>query len=152
MTRLVQRQVALGEPLPPVYLKVIVSLDDVIVAENENPTKLDAGRARAFNTTKHKIRKSTKEYETEIQKYKEDPKAFTSVYLAAIRPAAIPKPVVTPQKVVVEAPEAGDSDGFTTVGRGGRGGTDIYKSLAAINEARGKKVRGRLLLIFTPHF
>ncbi len=148
MTRLVQRQVALGEPLPPVYLKVITSLDDVITSEREKPTKLDTGRARALNTTKHKIRKSVKEYETELQKYKDDPDAFTSAYLATMQPAAVSKPAPTPRKVAIEAPEVDDEDGFTIVGRGGRAGSDIYKTLAAINEARGKKVRAQLLSTF----
>src|SRR5258707_874005 len=82
--------------------------DDDITSEREKPTKLDTGRARALNTTKHKIRKSVKEYETELQKYKDDPDAFTSAYLATMQPAAVSKPAPTPRKVAIEAPEVDD--------------------------------------------
>ncbi|KAF8324477.1 eukaryotic translation initiation factor 3 subunit 8 N-terminus-domain-containing protein [Cantharellus anzutake] len=134
LTRLVVRQMALGEPLPPVYLQVIKSIDGAFNSDKEKPAKLDAANARSLNTIRQKIRKLVKEYETQLQKYNEDPEAFASAYLAATKPKLeriAPRPVATPD---VDA-----DDGFTTVGKGGK----AYSTLATLNEARGKKSTDR---------
>jgi translation initiation factor 3 subunit C len=103
---------------------------------------MDANKARALNTVKHKVKKTIKEYEVQMKEYSADPEAFTAQYAASTQPEVLPKSKKT--KKDRGDGEDGEVDAFTTVGKGGKtyslGAADLYKNLAAIQEARGKKV------------
>lgn len=150
LTRLIQRQNTLSgtnaEPVPPVYLRVLATLEKAFSDEKDNSSKkkMEAAKARALNTMRQKFKKSTKEYEIEYKQWVDDSTAYTAKYTAATQPEVVPKVKVI--KKVLEDKETGEGgqEGFATVGKGGKtyglGSSDIFKSLAAIQEARGKKV------------
>ena len=147
MSRLVQRQNALSgstvEPVPPVYLRVLVTLEKALSDEKEKDSKkkMEAAKARALNTMRQKLRKTLKEYEVEHKAYTEDVDAYVARFTALTQPEVAPKAKKAKRP---EPATVNESDGFATVGKGGKtyglGTGDIYKSLAAIQEARGKKV------------
>lgn len=106
---------------------------------------MDATKARALNTMKQKIKKTTKEYETDLKAYTADPEAFVSTFNSTNQPEVVSKPKkVKKTKAEGGEDEEEEDDAFTTVGKGGKlyslGSGDLYKNLAAIQEARGKKV------------
>jgi translation initiation factor 3 subunit C len=147
LTRLVQRQNTLSgstaETVPPVYFHVLVTLEKALSEEKEKDSKkkMEAAKARALNTMRQKLRKTLKEYEVEYKAYTEDVVAYTAKFSALMQPEIAPKPKKARKP---ELPNVDENDGFATVGKGGKtyglGAGDIYKSLAAIQEARGKKV------------
>ena len=69
--RMVERQVNLAERVPSFYIRTLSSLDQALNAalakEKEAKKKMNATNARALNTMKQKVRKTTKEYEKEIK-------------------------------------------------------------------------------------
>lgn len=144
LTRLVQRQNTLSgtnaEPLPPVYLRVLTTLDKALSDEKEKDSKkkMEAAKARALNTMRQKFKKALKEYEVEFKSYTENAEEYSAKFAALTQPEAAPK-VKKVKKL--DTPED-DGGGFIPVGKGLS--NDIYKSLAAIQEARGKKVIGLL--------
>lgn len=93
---------------------------------------------------RQKFKKTTKEYETEYKEWNEDSAAYTKKFTIATQPEAAPK-VKKVKKVVDDEEGVEGQEGFATVGKGGKtygiGSGDVFKSLAAIQEARGKKVR-----------
>jgi translation initiation factor 3 subunit C len=69
---LVQRQQNVSEPIPPFYIKTLLSLDASIknaLADKDAKKKLTATKARALTAMKQKIKKALKEYETEVTRY-----------------------------------------------------------------------------------
>ncbi|KAJ7703315.1 eukaryotic translation initiation factor 3 subunit 8 N-terminus-domain-containing protein [Mycena rosella] len=145
LVRMIQRQHNVSEPIPPFYVRTLVSLENsvnnALVKEKEAKKKTNATNAKALTAMKQKIKKSVKEYETDVIKYNNDPEAFEQEYAALVirdAPAAAggaPKPAV---------PGAEDPvDTFTTVGKGGKAmqfsADGILKNLQAVQEARGKK-------------
>lgn len=148
LTRLIQRQMNLGEPVPPVYIRVISTVDTALSKEKDGKKKMDATKARALNTMKQKVKKAAKEFEADIKSYADDADAFNAKYAAATQPEPVPsqrrqRPApVEPGADEVE--EGAAADAFTTIGRGGKqynlGTESLFKTLGAINEARGKKV------------
>lgn len=73
LLRLVQRQSSSAEPIPPFFVKTLISLESSLNAalakEKEAKKKMNATNARALNSMKQKIRKTAKEYEQEIHEY-----------------------------------------------------------------------------------
>lgn len=104
---------------------------------------MDANKARALNTMKQKVKKTIKEYELQMKEYTADPLAYHAQYAAATKPEALPKSKKA-KRGRGDGEDGEEADAFTTVGKGGKtyslGTADIYKNLAAIQEARGKKV------------
>lgn len=80
-----QRQSNVAEPIPPFFLKTVTNLEDSLNAalakEKEAKKKMNAVNARALNSMKQKVRKSTKEYEKEISQYQAVSNVFKSVVL-----------------------------------------------------------------------
>ena len=72
---MVQRQQNVAEPLPPFYLKTLTSLEEslnvAVSKEKEAKKKMNASNARALTAMKQKIKKTMKEYETDLKKYQE---------------------------------------------------------------------------------
>lgn len=80
-----QRQSNVAEPIPPFSLKTLTNLEDSLNAtlakEKEAKKKMNAVNARALNSMKQKVKKSTKEYEKEVSQYQAVRNAFKSVVL-----------------------------------------------------------------------
>lgn len=68
---MVERQVNLSERIPSVFIRTLVHLDQSLNAalakEKESKKKMNATNARALNTMKQKVRKTSKEYEKEVK-------------------------------------------------------------------------------------
>ncbi|QRV94424.1 eukaryotic translation initiation factor 3 subunit 8 [Ceratobasidium sp. AG-Ba] len=149
-TRLVEQQRNLGNPVPSIFLRLLKSLESSVAEtqarEKAATKKMNATNARALNGVKQKLRKLTKEYESFIKSYEENPEAYQAV--------ENPEPVAPPKKTVrVKRDEDEEGEGeegedeaddtFKTVGRAGKTMTfsteALYKNLQEIQEARGRK-------------
>lgn len=73
LARMVQRQQNVAEPVPPFYIRTLISLEASLNAalakEKEAKKKMNASNARALTAMKQKVRKTVKEYEKEIKHY-----------------------------------------------------------------------------------
>ncbi|KAI5119955.1 hypothetical protein M0805_002144 [Coniferiporia weirii] len=148
LVRLVERQTNVAERVPSFYVRTLLNLDQslntALAKEKEAKKKMNASNARALNTMKQKVRKTSKEYEREIKLLQEDPDAFEREYAAAAAAvvAAAPVPKSKKAKISAGADEAVEDD-FTTVGKGGKAmqftSESIFQNLQLIQEARGKK-------------
>ncbi|POV93922.1 hypothetical protein PSTT_17119 [Puccinia striiformis] len=115
LVRLITRQANAADPLPVSYLKVILSLEESQIAVNENAAvkkKMNATNAKALNTMKQKLKKTIRENEAIIEKYKADPEAFEKEAAAADAPVAVSKKSKKSKNLDSEA-EAEDDDDFT---------------------------------------
>ncbi|KAK3182435.1 Translation initiation factor 3 subunit c [Lecanicillium sp. MT-2017a] len=130
---------------PKAYIRIIAELEDFmnesLAKQKVTPKKMNAIQAKALNAVKQKIKKTTKEYNTQIESYRADKDGFMeSSEEEEVKPSAKPKKV----KLSVEAAaEDFDDEGFATVGKGGRAlqytPESIFKHLRGIMETRGKK-------------
>ncbi len=136
--------------MPKIYIKALVELEDsmneTISKQKVTPKKMNATSARGLNAVKQKIKKLTKDYQTQVEQYRADPTDF--LFSDDEDDEA---PAIKPKKVKVEfqeGPADGDDDGFATVGKGGKTllftPESIFKHLRSILEARGKKNTDRL--------
>ncbi|KAF7965383.1 hypothetical protein HWV62_14080 [Athelia sp. TMB] len=145
LARMVQRQNNVAEPIPPFYVKTLCSLEtslnNAIAAEKDAKKKMNATNNRALNAMKQKIKKAVKEYATEIKQYQEDPEAFEREYALTVQPEAPKTKKPAGRPAVVD--DAESDDGFTTVDKTGKSmhftPESIFKTLQAVQEARGKK-------------
>ncbi|KAK9423101.1 hypothetical protein SUNI508_04395 [Seiridium unicorne] len=133
---------------PKVYIKALVELEEfmneTISKQKVTPKKMNATNARGLNAVKQKIRKITKDYQTQVDAFKADEDEFMKSEDEA--PAPKPKKAKAAD-IYIEAAE-GDEDGFATVGKGGKTlqftPESIFKHLRSIMESRGKKNTDRL--------
>ncbi|KAI9147973.1 Eukaryotic translation initiation factor 3 subunit C [Paramyrothecium foliicola] len=143
------RQVAKlpGGKTPKTYIRIIAELEDFMneaqAKQKVTPKKMNAIQARALNAVKQKIKKTNKEFQTQIEAYRADKDGFMESDDEEEEVAPAPKPKKLP-KLEAEPPveEVGD-EGFATVGKGGRTlqytPESIFKHLRIILESRGKK-------------
>ncbi|KAG1852892.1 eukaryotic translation initiation factor 3 subunit 8 N-terminus-domain-containing protein [Suillus subalutaceus] len=143
LLRLVQRQSNAAETT---LLSLENSLNAALTKEKEAKKKMNATNARALNSMKQKVRKTTKEFEKEVQQYQNDPEAFEREFAAHAQPADVVVPKPKKQKKGADSESDGEpvlDDRFTTVGKGGKAmsfsADNIFKTLKLIHEARGKK-------------
>lgn len=154
MGRLVQRMTS--DPIPISFFRILASLDGMVAAAQGNKKKMNATNSKALNSMKQKVKKTQREHEASLARYKADPEAFERS-LAAPAAAAAAASAPTPKKAakgpLAVAPDADDDDdGFETVGAAkpksgaaaaqaqAQASSDgIYKALAAVLEARGRK-------------
>jgi translation initiation factor 3 subunit C len=153
LMRSIDRQRTLGEHIPAFFYKAISNLDTFLnesaAKEKDAKKKMKAPVAKAMNGMKQKLKKVIKENDDTIARYRSDPAAFDAAYDAANNAAAAPaadaETAIAKGKKerLAAALDADANDDFQTVGRGGRTETytseGLFKSLAAIMEARGKK-------------
>jgi flagellar basal body rod protein FlgB len=73
LARMVQRQQNVAEPVPPFYIRTLISLEAALNAtlakEKEAKKKMNASNARALTAMKQKVRKTVKEHEKEIKQH-----------------------------------------------------------------------------------
>ncbi|PHH75437.1 hypothetical protein CDD80_2369 [Ophiocordyceps camponoti-rufipedis] len=137
---------------PKTYIRILAELEDfmneAIAKQKVTPKKMNATQARALNAVKQKIKKTNKEYQTQIDAYREDKDAFMESEDDEDEPAAATKVKKTPKLDAEAATEEMDDEGFATVGKGGRTlqytPESIFKHLRTIMESRGKKNTDRL--------
>ncbi|KAI9621584.1 hypothetical protein H4Q26_015590 [Puccinia striiformis f. sp. tritici PST-130] len=155
LVRLITRQANAADPLPVSYLKVILSLEESQIAVNENAAvkkKMNATNAKALNTMKQKLKKTIRENEAIIEKYKlsVDPEAFEKEAAAADAPVAVSKKSKKSKNLDSEA-EAEDDDDFTMAR--GKKNTDrteqlmILDKLLSISTTTYQRIRVLLALI-----
>jgi translation initiation factor 3 subunit C len=128
---------------PKSYIRIVAELEEFmnesLAKQKVNPKKMNATQARALNAVKQKIKKTTKEYQTQIDSYREDKDAFMESEEEEVKPA----PKVKKVNIEPEAAADFDDEGFATVGKGGRAlqytPESIFKHLRGIMESRGKK-------------
>ncbi|KAJ3841694.1 eukaryotic translation initiation factor 3 subunit 8 N-terminus-domain-containing protein [Lentinula raphanica] len=145
LARMIQRQHNVSEPIPPFYLKTLISLEtsvaSAIAKEKEAKKKMNATNAKALNSMKQKVRKAFREHAEDIVKYQADPEKFEREYTALITRDA---PTTGAAKTTNgDAIDVDGNEDFRPVGRGGRSvaltAEGIFKSLKSVQEARGKK-------------
>lgn len=117
-------------------------MNEALAKQKVTPKKMNATQARALNAIKQKIKKTNKEYQTQIDAYRED----KDKYMESSEEEEVKKPVKAKKSArfdiePVEAPV--DDGGFEVVGKGGRTlhytPESIFKHLRGIMESRGKK-------------
>ncbi|BGP40661.1 Translation initiation factor 3 subunit c [Rhodotorula kratochvilovae] len=150
MGRLVQRMTS--DPIPVSFFRILASLDEMVAAAQNNRKKMNATNAKALNSMKQKVKKTQREHESSLARYKADPEAFERS-LAAPTPAPAAPTAKKAKGPLAVAPDAeGDDDGFETVGatkpksgaaaaqaQAAASSDGIFKALAAVLEARGRK-------------
>ncbi|CAM1510368.1 Fc.00g007030.m01.CDS01 [Cosmosporella sp. VM-42] len=136
---------------PKLYIRILAELEDFmnesLAKQKVTPKKMNATQARALNAVKQKIKKTNKEYQTQIDAYREDKDAYMeSSEEEEVKPA--PKAKKAAKFDVEPVNQEIDDEGFATVGKGGRTlqytPESIFKHLRGILESRGKKNTDRL--------
>jgi len=73
LASMVQRQQNVAEPVPPFYIRTLISLEAAsnaaLAKEKEAKKKMNGSNARALTAMKQKVRKTVKEHEKEIKQY-----------------------------------------------------------------------------------
>ncbi|TQS38523.1 hypothetical protein Golomagni_00971 [Golovinomyces magnicellulatus] len=128
---------------PKLYIKALSELEDfmneTIAKQKVSTRKMNATNARGFNAVKQRLKKNIKEFQKDIEAYREN----KDEYMESDEEVALPK--VKKQKAVGGVPVStiDDDEGFSTVGKGGRTlqftPESILKHLRTIIESRGKK-------------
>lgn len=116
-------------------------MNEAIAKQKVSTKKMNATNAKGLNAMKQKLKKNNKDYTAEIEKYRDDKFEYLmSEEEEEVEP--VPK-VKKPKAVYLEGFDAGDDEGFFTVGRGGKTlqytPESILKHLRSIVESRGKK-------------
>ena len=72
LLRMIQRQHNVSEPIPPFFIKTLLSLEtslnNAIAKEKEAKKKMNATNAKALTAMKQKVKKAQKEYESDLTK------------------------------------------------------------------------------------
>lgn len=130
---------------PKIYIQTIADLEDfmneAISKQKVSIKKMNATNAKGLNAMKQKIKRNNKDYTTEIDKFREDKFEYM---VSDSEDDSVPVERVTKTRPRnVDGIEAGDDEGFSTVGRGGKTlqytPESIFKHLRSIVESRGKK-------------
>ena len=72
---MVQRQQNISEPVPPFFLKTLLSLESAVntaqAKDKDSKKKMNASNARGLTAVKQKVKKISKEFETELKRFQE---------------------------------------------------------------------------------
>lgn len=157
LVRLAARLTQTSDTIPIGFFKIMTELDEMVASAQANRKKMNATNAKALNSMKQKVKKTQREHEAALNRYKADPEAFerslnapAEAAAAAAAAAAAPKKKGRGPMAVAADADAQDDDGFETVGAAGKKGgagaaqpptssEGIYKALTAVLEARGRK-------------
>lgn len=117
-------------------------MNETIAKQKVSTKKMNKLNAQGLNAVKQKIKKTNKEYQPQIEEYRED----KDVYLFDSEPEEEPATKPKAAKVsgaFTSATDEMDDEGFATVGKGGKTlqftPESIFKHLRTIMESRGKK-------------
>ncbi|KAL2160470.1 hypothetical protein VTH06DRAFT_1158 [Thermothelomyces fergusii] len=143
-----------GSKAPKSYIKCIAELEDflneTLAKQKVTPKnkKLNATNARGLNAVKQRIKKNNKDYQDQIDAFRNDPDAFMES--SDEEEVELPKPSkVRFQEETAASDEGAEDDdkGFKKVQRGrpvSFSPESIQKHLRAIIESRGRKNTDRL--------
>ncbi|KAH8594710.1 eukaryotic translation initiation factor 3 subunit C [Bisporella sp. PMI_857] len=135
-----------GGKTPKIYIQAIADLEDfmneTLAKQKVSTKKMTATNARGLNAVKQRIKKNNKDFQKDIDEYREDKGGF----LLESDEEEVPAPKVKKTKTATGIPVLAlddDDEGFSTVGKGGRTlqftPESILKHLRTIMESRGKK-------------
>lgn len=138
--------------VPKLYIKTIADLETLVQEASEKqkvtPKKMNAANQRSFNAIRQRIRRNNRDFEKDINQYREDKDAFMQEDVVEDTIVTAPK---KPKKALLEpgeVPTGASDEGFTMVGAGGKAMVytpeGILKHLRTIVEARGRKNTDRL--------
>lgn len=142
LLRMIQKQQNVGEPIPPFFIRTITELETSVTdaQSKDAKKKMNATNARALTAMKQKVKKTLKDFDEDVKKYRADPEAFEREHAVTVAPEVASK-VTKARKV--EGPADEDDDEFQTVGKDGRAlqftSENIFKELEHIQHSRGKK-------------
>jgi translation initiation factor 3 subunit C len=118
-------------------------MNETLAKQKVTPKKMNAAAARGLNTMKQKIKKNNKDYQDQIDAYRNDKEGFME---SDEEEEPAPKPRASRAvDYSLGASQAldDDDDGFTQVSQGGRAlkftPESIFKHLRGIMESRGRK-------------
>ncbi|KAG5439245.1 hypothetical protein PCANB_001544 [Pneumocystis canis] len=145
INKLIDRMRVQGKP-PWLYIRTIVNLDDffneTIKREKEAKKKMNSTNARALNSVKQRIKKTSRLYEVEIKHFRQNPKDDLDE-LVEHDARIIKDDSVNDEMIKKKILFQSFKDGFSTIGKGGRTlqytTESILKHLRAVSDARGKK-------------
>ncbi len=120
-------------------------MNETLAKQKVTLKKMNATNARGLNAVKQRIKKNNKDYQAQIDSFREDNDAF-------MESDEEEEPVSRPSQVrfapVSTEPTEDDDEGFATVGKGGKAlqftPESILKHLRTILESRGKKNTDRV--------
>lgn len=116
-------------------------MNETIAKQKVSTKKMNKLNAQGLNAVKQKIKKTNKEYQPQIEEYRED----KDVYMFDSEPEEAPatKPRISKSVAFDRTADEIDDEGFATVGKGGKAlqftPESIFKHLRTIMESRGKK-------------
>ncbi|KAI9725309.1 MAG: Translation initiation factor 3 subunit c [Chrysothrix sp. TS-e1954] len=139
-----------GKP-PKLYIKTVADLELIMQEAHEKqkvtPKKMSTVSSKGLNAVRQKIRKLNKDYQTDIEAYREDKDAFMTedVVEEAPQPSRRPR---AQDAIPGGSVEDVDGEGWEGIGRDGRPmkytAESILKHLRSIVEARGRKNTDRM--------
>ncbi|SPQ26074.1 53742046-5c2b-46db-a4a5-0b7fb38e1558 [Thermothielavioides terrestris] len=140
-----------GGKAPKSYIKCITELEDflneTLAKQKVTPKKMNATNARGLNAVKQRIKKNNKDYQSQIDAFRQDRDAFME---SDEEEAPLPKPTKVKFQDSLAPEEAADEEekGFARVDKRGKAipfsPESIQKHLRAILESRGRKNTDRL--------
>ncbi|KAK4124036.1 hypothetical protein N657DRAFT_619388 [Parathielavia appendiculata] len=135
-----------GGKAPKSYIKCISELEDflneTLAKQKVTPKKMNATAARGLNAVKQRIKKNNKEYQSQIDAFRNDRDAFME---SDEEVAPLPKPTKVRFQEAPAADEAAEDEdkGFARVDKRGKAipfsPESIQKHLRTIIESRGRK-------------
>lgn len=136
---------------PKGYIKCIADLEDymneAIAKQKVSAKKMNKLNAQGLNAVKQKIKKTNKEYQTQIDEYREDKDVYMFDSESEEEPVK-PKKVRIKESYTAGGDDDDDDEGFATVGKGGKllqfTPESIFKHLRSIMESRGRKNTDRV--------
>lgn len=134
--------------VPKLYIQAIADLETIVLETHEKqkvtPKKMNAVNTRGFNAVRQKVKKHNRDYQRDIDLYRENKDDFMREEEEVVEQA--PKEKKKKNKVpqlAAEVVEEATDDGFITVGAGGKAvlytPEGILKHLRSIVEQRGRK-------------
>lgn len=138
--------------IPKLYIKTVSDLEEFVQEtldkQKVSTKKMNAIATRGLNAVRQKIRKLNREYQTDIDSYREDKEAFMAEEVVEVVEKPSRKKRVAEEFGDGETINDADEGGWEGVGRDGRAlkytPESILKHLRSIVEARGRKNTDKL--------
>ncbi|KAK4106955.1 hypothetical protein N658DRAFT_555704 [Parathielavia hyrcaniae] len=135
-----------GGKAPKSYIKCIAELEDslneTLAKQKVTPKKMNATAARGLNAVKQRIKKNSKDYQSQIDAFRNDRDAFMESD-EEVAPAPKPTKVRFHEAPLADEAAEDEDKGFARVDKRGKAipfsPESIQKHLRAIVESRGRK-------------